>query len=112
MISYSTLSQILTLSYKTNVGREIRAFGAIQCSNILIYTGQADGTITPEVANLGIGTLANIFVFINGSLQIYNDSDTTVNQILAYDSGAETVTLNSDNKPSAGQEVRAFKLTN
>lgn len=113
MVDYVSMSETLNLNYATVAGQEIRAFGfRTECDNLIIYNGQADGTNNPAVEDLGIGTLANIFVFINGSLQIYNDSDTTANQILAYDSGAETVTLNSDNKPSAGREVRAFKLTN
>lgn len=110
---YNSLTETLTLNYKTNAGQEIRAFGIrVSCDNLLIYNGQGDGTNTPTVADLGIGTLANIFVFVSGSLQLYNDSDTSSNQITAYDATGETVTFNPDSKPGAGREIRAFKLTN
>lgn len=113
MVDYVSMSETLNLNYATVAGQEIRAFGfRTECDNLIIYNGQADGTNNPAVEDLGIGALSNIFVFINGNLQVYNDSDTEANQIISYDSGTETVELNPNNQPSEGREVRAFKLIN
>ena len=113
MTSYNSISEKLMLNYKTTVGREIRAFGKRgACDTIQIYTGTTDETTTQDLIDLGIGTLGNIFVFINGSLQVYNDSDTSSNQIISYDADTETIELSPDNKPTEGREIRGFKLTN
>lgn len=110
LLDLDTGTSEATFSYETIAGQEIRAFGIRQCDCLLVYSGRGDGTNMPTVSDLGIATLANIFVFYNGNLQKYNDSDTSNNELTAYDSVGETVTLNY--ATHAGRELRAFKLSN
>lgn len=95
----------------TNANRELRVFGiAGSCPCIRVFSGNGDGTDSPELTGIGDATLANLFVFVNGNLQKYNDSNTSNNEITNYNSGTEVATLNAPVNPA--REIRAIKLEN
>ena len=110
LTSYVGGTEVLTFKANTNVNRELRVFGFANCECIRVFSGNGDGTDSPTVTGLGDGTLANIFVFYNGNLLKYNDSNTLNNEILSYDSGVPEIVLN--NTTNVNRELRAFKLEN
>jgi hypothetical protein len=109
LVSYVGGTEVLTFAGATNPNRELRVFGILNCGCSSTYSNRGDGTNNPNVS-VGVGTLANVFVFYNGNLLKYNDSDTANNEITSYDSGVPEVTLNFTT--NANREVRTFKLGN
>lgn len=107
---YNTGTKKLTFAAATNANRELRVFGFADCDNIPIFNGHGDGTTTVALTGLGIGTLANIFVFYNGQLMKYNDANTANNELIAYTIIGAITTYNFTT--NARRELRAFKLQN
>lgn len=108
--AYNSMSEELTFNGATHPKRELRAFAFANCANIKTFSGNGDGTTTPTVSGLGLGDLSNIFVFYNGQLMKYNDSNTDNNEVTAYNAGTAEVTFNFPTH--AARELRAFKLQN
>lgn len=108
--AYNAGTEELTFNGATHPKRELRAFAFANCANIKTFSGNGDGTTTPTVSGLGLGDLSNIFVFYNGQLMKYNDSNTDNNEVTAYNAGTSEVTFNFPTH--AARELRAFKLQN
>lgn len=110
LTSYVGGTEVLTFKANTNPNRELRVFGFSNCTCIKTFSGRGDGTDSPSVTGLGTATLANMLVWYNGEMLIYNDLDTSLDTILSYDSAVPEISTSFVTNPN--RELRAVKLEN
>ncbi len=108
--SYVGGTEALTFNANTNVNRELRVFGFVQpcCSDM--FNSHGDGTDTLALSGIGDANLSNLFIFYNGNLGKYNDSNVANNEVLSYDPGTQEATFAINLHPD--RELRALNIEN